>query len=201
MLFFAPLCGKVQSRRFVSGLCQSDSGIIPAFVMFDFNGNLRDKWAERPYQKLSTAGRAVTAGLPGLDKRKSWLISNSGKAARRYRATGGVVVVVGGGSRSDKKDGRVSSGGRVHSGWRPGLCCPPSVVLLVLCVQVGDEGGRIRMREILRAGRCERTVDFTASLCEVAHRSSVISRELSETAAQQGICGSSGGNCASFGVN
>lgn len=69
---------------------------------------MRDKWAERPYQKLSTAGRAVTAGLPGLDKRKSWLISNSGKAARRYRATGGVG---GGGSRSDKKDGRVSSGG------------------------------------------------------------------------------------------
>lgn len=61
----------------------------------------------------------MTAGLPGLDKRKSWLISNSGKAARRYRATGGVGR--GGGSRSDKKDGRVSSGGRVHSGWRPDL--------------------------------------------------------------------------------
>lgn len=92
----------------------------------------------------------MTAGLPGLDKRKSWLISNSGKAARRYRATGGVG---GGGSRSDKKDGRVSSGGRVHSGWRPDLCCPPSVVLLVLYVQVRDEGGRIWMKEILKAGR------------------------------------------------
>lgn len=34
------------------------------------------------------------------------------------------------------------------------FCCPPSVVLLVLYVQVRDEGeGRIRMRELLRAGK------------------------------------------------
>lgn len=56
-----------------------------------------------------------------------------------------------------------------------------------------------------QAGRCDRTVEFTTSLGEVAHHSSVISRELRQTAAQEGICvcicGSSGGNCARFGVN
>lgn len=36
----------------------------------------------------------------------------------------------------------MSSGGRVHSGWRPDLCCPLSVVLLVLYVQVRDEEER-----------------------------------------------------------
>lgn len=41
-----------------------------------------------------------------------------------HGATGGVG---GGLSRSDKKEGR----GRGHTRWRPGLCCPPSVVLLM----------------------------------------------------------------------
>lgn len=35
--------------------------------------------------KLSAAGRAVTSGLSGLDKRKSWLMSNGGDVAWRYR--------------------------------------------------------------------------------------------------------------------
>lgn len=70
-----------------------------------FQWQFRDKWAARSYQKLSAVGQAVTAGLSGLDKRKSWLISNSGDVARRYRWGGWGV------SRSDKKDGRVSFGG------------------------------------------------------------------------------------------
>lgn len=69
--------------------------------------------------------------------------------AKQLGATGGV----GGASRSDKKDGRASSGGRVHSGRRPDLCCPPSVILSVLYVQVRDEGERIRMGEVMKAGR------------------------------------------------
>ena len=35
--------------------------------------------------KLNTVGRAVTSGLYGLDKRKSWLMSNRGDVAWRYR--------------------------------------------------------------------------------------------------------------------
>lgn len=35
--------------------------------------------------KLSAVGRAVTSGLSGLDKRKSWLMSNSGDVAWRCR--------------------------------------------------------------------------------------------------------------------
>ena len=35
--------------------------------------------------KPSAAGRAVTSGLSGLDKRKSWLMSNGGDVAWRCR--------------------------------------------------------------------------------------------------------------------
>lgn len=35
--------------------------------------------------KPSAVGRAVTSGASGLDKRKSWLISNHGDVAWRYR--------------------------------------------------------------------------------------------------------------------
>lgn len=88
-----------------------------------FQWHLRDKWAVRPYQKP----RAVTVGLSGQDKRKSWLISNSGNVARRYRWSGWRGL-----SRSDKQESRVSSGGRGHARWCQDLCCPPSVVLLML---------------------------------------------------------------------
>lgn len=64
-----------------------------------------------------------------------------------HGATGGVG---GGLSRSDKKEGGVSAGGRGHTRWCPDLCCPPSVALLMLDVR--DDEGRIPSDGLIKAG-------------------------------------------------
>lgn len=63
-----------------------------------------------------------------------------------HGATGGVG---GGLSRSDKKEGSMSAGGRGHTRWCPDLCCAPSDALLMLYVR--DDEGRIQTSGLIKA--------------------------------------------------
>lgn len=81
-------------------------------------------------------GRAVTQGLSGLDKRKSWLMSNSGNVAWRYRWSGWGL----GRTRTDKRkgEGRVFlEGGGQQKIERLRLCClQPNIYGVIVYLQI-----------------------------------------------------------------
>lgn len=75
-------------------------------------------------------GRAVTSGLSGLDKRKSWLMNNSGDVAWRYRWGGWGLARI----HADKRErqGEFFGGGRDRE--RPELCYRHLNILIILFI-------------------------------------------------------------------